>query len=692
MILHILYTINKTMKEKGREATMKNKKQIIFNLVFVLFLINYLWFVLSTGYWSDDRKYEFMHGILNSSQWNIVQFIWERIRVHVELHGRFFPVTSVFAEGIPFLLGLGLYKIYLVFVILGCVILFKTFVHILFRSEALANLAALMSVVLFSVQNGMSHAVFLCMGGNAIISVIFLLLSLIFCVLSSRRGRKRDEVLSIFFFTLSMLTYEVAYPFILLIILVVLYENPQRQERIRRITVFFIVWLVILGVYGGMKFFAHESYDGISVGFSVRNIVRGFLVSITAPLPFVSWLFREHAAHSLKDFFQLINMRDIILAVLFLYLYLQIIKERAIITLEKNKRFFFLLVGILFVCFPAMLMAISEKYQILPPGIGYQVIIYQYFGWGCIGAFCISCIWNIGSTRCKRIQIFNGVAILIGVCLIFVNQMDTRWTIRELELREPSITAEFDQSLRNAFGDNLAEEMRLDAGRDLIVSPKQYYGVFARGAMLKELTGEDYQWAWYEEIDNSFLEKQVCYAFSSGSGWVMSGEVSELKCEDDTAIVKRVWLYCDGSFDRLMSAGENGIEFFMLEDADEVKKCSKGTLFVFDNLTCDINKLLPVNYYKYKLGTKIPVADTRRDCGAFFYGGISNRENGFTWSSGKTADAYFELEDNEYENIKAEIDVKMVYGEEQPVDIFVNDIKVYSDVQRGGGGGHKIKF
>lgn len=146
----------------------------------MLFLINYLWFVLSTGYWSDDRKYEFMHGILNSSQWNIVQFIWERIRVHVELHGRFFSVTSVFAEEIPFLLGLGLYKIYLMLVILGCVLLFKTFVHILFRSETLANLAALLSVVLFSVQNGMPHAVFLCMGGNAIISVIFLLLSLIF--------------------------------------------------------------------------------------------------------------------------------------------------------------------------------------------------------------------------------------------------------------------------------------------------------------------------------------------------------------------------------------------------------------------------------------------------------------------------------------------------------------------------------
>ena len=47
------------------------------------------------------------------------------------------------------------------FVILGCVLLFKTFVHILFRSETLANLAAPLPATLFSVQNDMPHVVFL---------------------------------------------------------------------------------------------------------------------------------------------------------------------------------------------------------------------------------------------------------------------------------------------------------------------------------------------------------------------------------------------------------------------------------------------------------------------------------------------------------------------------------------------------
>lgn len=140
------------------------EKRISSNLIIGLFLILYLRFVLDTGYWSDDRKYEFIYGILGSNQWNIVQFICERISAHVGMHGRFFSITSIFAEGIPFLLGLKLYKIYLISVIVGCTFLFKAFIRLLTHSVILADFVAISSVVLFSVQKDMPHAVFLCMG------------------------------------------------------------------------------------------------------------------------------------------------------------------------------------------------------------------------------------------------------------------------------------------------------------------------------------------------------------------------------------------------------------------------------------------------------------------------------------------------------------------------------------------------
>lgn len=42
----------------------------------------------------------------------------------------------------------------------------------------------------------------------------------------------------------------------------------------------------------------------------------------------------------------------------------------------------------------------------------------------------------------------------------------------------------------------------------------------------------------------------------------------------------------------------------------------------------------------------------RQDIGAYFYGGISDREGGFTWTSDKAMGMYFDLEDTDYENIR----------------------------------------
>ena len=63
----------------------------------------------------------------------------------------------------------------------------------------------------------------------------------------------------------------------------------------------------------------------------------------------------------------------------------------------------------------------------------------------------------------------------------------------------------------------------------------------------------------------------------------------------------------------------------------------------------------------------------RQDIGAYFYGGISDREGGFTWTSDKAMGMYFDLED----------------GGRQPVNIHVNGVCVYSDVLSGKS---KIEF
>ena len=83
------------------------------------------------------------------------------------------------------------------------------------------------------------------------------------------------------------------------------------------------------------------------------------------------------------------------------------------------------------------------------------------------------------------------------------------------------------------------------------------------------------------------------------------------------------------------------------------------------------------------------MAVSRQDIGSYLYGGISDREWGFTCTSDKTMGMYFDLEDADYEKIGVEINVKMIYGERQPVNIHVNGVCVYSEVLSGKS---KIEF
>ena len=289
----------------------------------------------------------------------------------------------------------------------------------------------------------------------------------------------------------------------------------------------------------------------------------------------------------------------------------------------------------------------------------------------------------------KKLIVFDGLLMLITVCLIAVNQQNTRWTIKETEQREASVSAAFDQSLRNAFSNGMAETIPLDAENNLIISPRQYYGMFSRGAMLKELTGQDFHVKWYEELNGFSLEKQPCYALNSGSGWVIAGAVSGWNSQTSSVMADQIWLYCDDKFDRLLVPSPDGLDFFNLKDADEVTHCTTGNIYSIKDKYYDINQLVPIKYCKYKLGTRFPVSVNRQDIGAYFYGGISDREGGFAWTSDKAMGMYFDLEDTDYENIRVEINVKMIYGGRQPVNIHVNGVCVYSDVLSGKS---KIEF
>ena len=88
--------------------------------------------------------------------------------------------------------------------------------------------------------------------------------------------------------------------------------------------------------------------------------------------------------------------------------------------------------------FPACLMAVSVKYQRLPWGLGYIVVLYQYFGYGLLSAILISWLW---SKFPRSRTVIYAALVVYGICLITVNQANTHHNIAAMDAEQRTTTA-----------------------------------------------------------------------------------------------------------------------------------------------------------------------------------------------------------------------------------------------------------
>ena len=445
---------------------------------------------------------------------------------------------------------------------------------------------------------------------------------------------------------------------------------------------------VMFMVYLFMRNFAKSEYSGITLSLDITKIVRGFLVSITAPLPGVTFLFRGGAAISLNGFLRNIQLLDIIIVLIYIYLCLYLFKIRDKDSFKDSGRIEIFILGSLFVCGPAGLMAVSEKYQALPWGNGYLVIIFQYFGWGCIAAWTIMKVLQVHPHIIRYIFMFCIIAG--GSGLILLNQQDIRWTIREKEIQEPSTSAGFDRSLRAAVMSGMASRAGIDPDKDLILMQDEFYNGYARSSVFAEMTGRVYQCMRISEIQSIDTGGREVYVLTNGEGWVIIGHVERLDTLDTKAIVDKLWIYCDNNSDRLLIRSKDDFKFWDLYAANHIENLGQGTLFLFDQITEDAISMEPVVYQTYRLGTRFQFTDTQMNKGVYWKNSLPERERKYTWTDGKKNGMKMELEMAEhFQKIKAEMDIVMVYGNGQQVNINVNGERVFS--QRVDHAG-KIEF
>ncbi|MBR6088487.1 MAG: hypothetical protein IKP86_01045 [Anaerolineaceae bacterium] len=330
---------------------------------------------------------------------------------------------------------------------------------------------------------------------------------MLLCALFLRRwmkgGKKRFLVLSLLMFAIGLLTYEVCFPFLLMICLLILTERKNLVKAIRSSLPFIgVTALILLCIYLSRKFFFSVAYSGVAFNPDPARILRAGLTQFAAGLPLsyytagyqASVMGNTYPANTLMNydflsFLKSVKLSDLLILAVCLWV-LFMIRNREPESIRNNISLPVL--GASFAILPVITIAVSDRYQgQLMPGLGYLPVYMQYYGIAvlliwlgqrlrtstgmrafCLSAFSLILLLNIQNNRAVT-RIMNrsfyepraaGEAALHGGLLnflpedaILVSVNDRRW-LWEADWNNKGLYQEFygnnSRNLRVPVGDN----------------------------------------------------------------------------------------------------------------------------------------------------------------------------------------------------------------------------------------------
>lgn len=427
------------MSQISKKPNTKN----IYILFIVVFSAVYLLFICRSGWWSDDFRLWCIRGIMITDDKSLLDLIGEKIKIHWEA-GRFFPITSAICETSIYLLPRDMYKIYLVVMTILCELAFFFAVFRISGNEHLAFLSVISSVLLFCVMPDYVHSVFLAFGGNALISLLFCFISVNLWVNWVRNGHKKHELLFLLFMVLSLLTYEVAYTFIFFYLEIAVLETRSIKRAVKVSYKMITAFLCVFLIYAYAKTVTVDPYEGNSVMIEdIGQNISGFLSSVTAPLPLFTWIVIGGVEKNVQTFFSelLTILPQVILLLILLFCFIFVLLKKYVDRNSENREEkqknrttiieLLVLAAVCVVC-PAILMAVS-RYQVLPLGLGYIVIIYQYFGYGLLGSLFL---WKMLFLKIRKV--IYAAFLLYAAIILSINQVNSYYNIKVKESSDHS--------------------------------------------------------------------------------------------------------------------------------------------------------------------------------------------------------------------------------------------------------------
>ncbi|MBQ4511450.1 MAG: hypothetical protein II969_00550 [Anaerolineaceae bacterium] len=235
-----------------------------------------------------------------------------------------------------------------------------------------------------------------------------------------KSGRVRDLLLCLLVFTIGLMTYEVCFPFLLMVCLLIWVRRGSFQQAFRDSLPFIGVTILLLaGIYlVRAKFVIYTTYAGVAFSLDPGKILSTALKQFTAGLPLSFYTAASQGAvlgnvypaesfmqYDFVSFLKSIQLSDVLIVAAGIFS-LWLIKRQSAEGWGHENGFRsaeLLILGFSFAVLPIITVAMSERYQgQLLPGLGYLPVYMQYYG---IAALLV---WTA-----LKIKISDGVKALV---------------------------------------------------------------------------------------------------------------------------------------------------------------------------------------------------------------------------------------------------------------------------------------
>jgi hypothetical protein len=387
---------------------MHTNKYNILLILSIIFNALVLSNILQSDYFGDDLYNFQVPGLIPSDYPSTFDFASRNI-IGWMGHGRFFPGTVYSFFVFDIFNTVFLYKLLQLNVVLLSVSLFAYLIYILSKNRYLALLLLFLTPLFF--QYRYYHDPILSFHGLLPLLFIYITLSLIFLAKYLQGTAKYHYYLSLFFFMLSLVTYEISYVFILFYLPIILSQMKFR-ENIRKIILLLTPYFILL--ISLSLFTIYLRYNtAINTGpylpnWDLFSIFTTYFNQTIAVIPLTYFLMFGNINFSVKYEFT----KYVSILFLFGLIYWHSFALRKNIVFNKNLVFF----AVLLLLLPGMLISLSPKFQSsgidqnqVKFGLAYLPIYFQSFG--------ASLLLSLFLIRLSSIKYYIGAGFLLGIVL-----------------------------------------------------------------------------------------------------------------------------------------------------------------------------------------------------------------------------------------------------------------------------------